>query len=413
MARSTEFPNVIPVLIALGEARMRAIGKKLEICLPSPASADQLAEILLRSVENPSRFGYGSLDSDTQTMGVTLGLGDGSTWTADGVPPEVQAERWPTHTPSYEDDAWNMFLLRRVRKRPPFRAPMLEVDHAAQWPELSTPNKWSGTSRQRQNAVAQALSQSLGEGYEALPAAKGALARVRHMALDLSIVAVCGGTFEMGLRKEEVRALTAYAKALGAPEALEHAKALRQDCRPVRRVDVRPFLLADRPLLGHQVAALSLPAESANAHGVARVDYETAPLIVERLEARLPSEAEWEWTARSTGRTWICGEEDPEDYARRLAACPLDVDVSPWGIYGLMWSEWVDDGWHPSYRKAPADALAWEPRTEPETVRGGLFELWPWQVTEGIACHVVARDRGGVGLHGVRPAWSLPAAPPG
>ena len=73
-----------------------------------------------------------------------------------------------------------------------------------------------------------------------------------------------------------------------------------------------------------------------------------------------------------------------------------------------MWSEWVDDGWHPNYRRAPSDSRAWEPRQCPETVRGGLLDLLPWQVGEALQCHVVVREPDANGQHSVRPAWSLP-----
>ena len=282
--------------------------------------------------------------------------------------------------------------------------------HVRAWPELATRSSWSKTSKEKRSAATRELARALGDAFEpGPPVGKAAFAQVRHVELDLSVVAICGGTFEMGLRRDEVKGLTARAKQLGSEEALEHAKSLRYDSRPTRKVKVDPFLLARHPLLGPQVLQLSLDVESANPHQVARVDYEASPQIVAQLGARLPSEAEWEWVARAGNRTWLSGDEDPEAYAERVASFPtMEADASPWGIFGLMWSEWVDDGWHPSYKRAPADSRAWEPRLEPETVRGGLLDLWPWQCSEAIQSHVVVRCRGGVALHSVRPAWSLP-----
>ena len=384
------------------------MAKKLEIALPESDEAEHLAAVILRGIETASSLGYATLDEDYEVIGIALGLGKAKDWRTELTKAEIKA--LPSYQrPSYEQDVIDVFMDRVERKRPPLRTVATQPSCAHAWPELATRSKWSSVGKQNRAAVARALARGLGDGFAPEPVKGAAFACVRHLELDLSVVAICGGTFEMGLRRDEVRGLSTRAKQLGSEEAQEHAKSLRYDSRPTRRVKVEPFLLARRPLLGSQAAQLSLAVESANPHQVARFDYEVTPHILTGLGARLPSEAEWEWVARAGARSWLSGDEDPEVYAARVASRPtVEGDTTPWGIQGLMWCEWVDDGWHPNYKRAPSDSRPWEPRQEPETVRGGLLDLWPWQSSEAIQCHVTVRNRGGVGLYGVRPAWSLP-----
>ena len=413
MANPREYPNVIPGLAALDLETLHGMGRKLEVDLPADGDAEQLAALILRGIEVPARLGRTDMDEHYETIGIALGLGKAADWKSGFTAAQIR-KMHSYQRPSYEQDVIDVLMERHKRVRPEFRQEEAPPSHAREWPELATRSKWSSAGKQKRAAVARALARALGDAFEPEPGAGDpGFARVRHRELGLSVVAICGGTFEMGLRRDEVKGLTALAKALGSEEAHEHAKSLRHDSRPTRRVKVAPFLLARTPLLGPQAARLSLEVESANPHQAARVDHEMAPQIVARLGARLPSEAEWEWVARAGNRTWLSGDEDTETHAGRvMSSTDLDADASPWGILGLMWSEWVDDGWHSNYKGAPADARAWEPRLQPETARGGLLDLWPWQVSEAIQCHVTVRSYGGVALHGVRPAWSLPGRAP-
>ena len=88
----------------------------------------------------------------------------------------------------------------------------------------------------------------------------------------------------------------------------------------------------------------------------------------------------------------------------------LEAMPPPFGVCGLGWGEWVDDGWHATYRGAPKRSRAWEPKTEPEVVRAGAFELWPWQVgSEGLLLHAAARGKAREGdAYAVRFAQDLP-----
>ena len=87
---------------------------------------------------------------------------------------------------------------------------------------------------------------------------------------------------------------------------------------------------------------------------------------------RLPSEAEWEYAARSGGKEeiWAGTSNEPEldDFAwsaknsgnrsRRVGTTKLANGLELHDMSGNVW-EWVEDCWHDSYNGAPSDARAW------------------------------------------------------
>ena len=111
---------------------------------------------------------------------------------------------------------------------------------------------------------------------------------------------------------------------------------------------------------------------------VINVSWEDATAYAEWLSAetgqryRLPSEAEWEYAARAgTTTAYSWGNDLGQNRANcyrcgsrwdgQQAAPAGSFAANAWGLHDMHGNvgEWVEDCWHDSYARAPADGSAW------------------------------------------------------
>ena len=131
--------------------------------------------------------------------------------------------------------------------------------------------------------------------------------------------------------------------------------------------------------------------EDRGSHPVNCIDWNQAVAFCAWAGGRLPSEAEWEYAARSGGQdiTYPWGDEEATcQYAvmddgggagcgqnRTWAVCSKTAGNTFQGLCdmaGNMW-EWVQDGYHDDYTEAPVDGSAWEDGGSFRVIRGGAL----------------------------------------
>ena len=113
---------------------------------------------------------------------------------------------------------------------------------------------------------------------------------------------------------------------------------------------------------------------------------------VGQFETNMPSEAEWEYAARSGTRTRY-------SWGNRIGANRANCDgcrsrwdndrtapvgsfaANPFGLHDMHGNvaEWVEDCWHDDYRGAPSDGSAWTSGGDCDlrVVRGGAWFFFP------------------------------------
>ncbi len=174
--------------------------------------------------------------------------------------------------------------------------------------------------------------------------------------------------------------------------------------RPVHRVAVKPFEMAKSPVTFKQYRAC-VAAGACTPSGcedqrfmgddqpVVCVDWFQARAFSVWAGGRLPSEAEWEYAARSAGksRDYPWGDELPTCERASMSEhdlpnCGLDLtspvcskpkgntDQGLCDMAGLVW-QWTQDWYHDSYEGAPRDGSAWEtPAGFARVARGGSYD---------------------------------------
>jgi formylglycine-generating enzyme required for sulfatase activity len=174
---------------------------------------------------------------------------------------------------------------------------------------------------------------------------------------------------------------------------------LLDDEKPPHNVKIfQPFYLQTtevtqgqwKKVMGDDTSSLKQCGDDCPVEGVS---WEEAQQFIKKLnqfektkDYRLPSEAEWEYACRAGTTTKFSFGDDISklgeyawygDNSNKTIHKVATKASNPWGLYdmhGNVW-EWVEDDWHSSYKKAPADGRAWIdiPRSSERVLRGGSW----------------------------------------
>lgn len=257
-----------------------------------------------------------------------------------------------------------------------------ENDGAA--PKKKSPSKAKKPAAKKADSKLRATVPELPAGFSTIgTCGELELPAVVHDASGLHFVVIPGGKYLAGPGKRDREAM----EALEVDDALLEA----MDGSKQREVEIPPMLFARHPKLDDRSRPLECTREQA-------VDIAA---VFARDGFRLPTEDEWEWVARTCGRTVFIGSATADDAEETCAELADDWTYdpktagSPLGVWGLLFGEWVGDK-----SGAPIAGIS------------GAAQNYPFQDSEGLAgclASVGARPAKGekLAVRAVRPLSSI------
>ncbi len=229
------------------------------------------------------------------------------------------------------------------------------------------------TRRQRSQVVPGITPK--GFSYEG-PCGSAELPCLRDVRSEALFVLIPGGSFSMGLSREE---------HVAACEIRQPPPLSVEEMRPVHAVTLEPFLLSKQPV-SIQLAERCIPLDSSvarpvfegGAHAPVYLTYLEVEAIAERLAMDLPTEEQWEYACRAGTQSLFFFGNTLVDEARLDQILSTNFHLTgrkgenPFGLQGLFVGEWCSTRWRPNYdRGAGFD-------DDVHVIRGGAAVFWPW-----------------------------------
>lgn len=209
-------------------------------------------------------------------------------------------------------------------------------------------------------------------------------------------VKIPGGTFMMGTDDTDKSFADAHPPHLVAIKSFEMSKTLVTNkqyracvaagaCKAAHTSDGSCFIFDGKNMLKGKKGNLTHSFRG-DEQPVVCVAWDQAKAFARWAGGRLPTEAEWEYAARSGGKDqkYPWGNEDPAcakamisgcGYTATAPVCSKTAGNTQQGLCdmaGNAW-EWVEDWYHGSYNGAPTDGSAWEDTGSYRVVLGGSW----------------------------------------
>ena len=199
-------------------------------------------------------------------------------------------------------------------------------------------------------------------------------------AAGISWVSIPGGSFSMGSHSGAMGERPVHQVVLQAFSMMKTEVTVRQYRRCVRAGSCNAHHLEGyewpgQPFTRDKDCNWVKPGHGA--HPINCVDWNQARTFCRWAGGRLPSEAQWEFAARSRGRGWkypwgngtatcsraVMGQRGGGcSMYRTWPVCSKTAGNTIQGVCdmaGNVW-EWTEDCWHDSYNGAPSDGRAWK-----------------------------------------------------
>jgi formylglycine-generating enzyme required for sulfatase activity len=208
---------------------------------------------------------------------------------------------------------------------------------------------------------------------------------------------------------------------MGSPEDAEYP---RGNSRPIHKVSVQAFLFCTTECTQDAWDRIDCEDERSVVGDdlpICGVSWDDSTKWCNKMELRLPSEAEWEYACRAgtssrfwSGDKWSHQKPIGHSFASGQIPGPVGtLCANPFGLYdviGNVW-EWCEDTWHDSYGLAPNDGRAWVDEGPSSRVarvlRGGSALMTEPYLGSAVRGYGRPDDRH-PGVVGFRPAADLP-----